>query len=144
MSHPRRTTKIPVAWLALTSVIGILSLMAVPALAAEGKEPVKVEGDVTPPQVITETKIQPAYVEDAKRCHIEGQVVMQSTIDAEGNVVDIEVLKAKLDLKHLEALRKAFADEAIKAIRQWKFEPATLEGEPVSVYYNLTVNFRLE
>ncbi len=35
-------------------------------------------------------------------------------------------------------------EEAVKAIQQWKFRPATLNGEPVAVYYNLTVNFRLE
>jgi periplasmic protein TonB len=33
---------------------------------------------------------------------------------------------------------------ALDAVRQWKFEPATRAGEPVDVYYNLTVNFRLE
>jgi len=146
MSHPRSTTMVPVlaGLLALTCVLGTVALMAEPAPAPKGKEPIKVEGDVTPPQVILETKRQPLYVAEARKCRVQALVTVQSTIDAEGNVVDVEVLEAELDFEHLKAMRQAFADEAIKAIRQWKFEPATFEGEPVSVYYNLTVNFRLE
>jgi len=33
---------------------------------------------------------------------------------------------------------------AVEAIQQWKFEPALCDGKPVAVYYNLTINFRLE
>ncbi|HEX8411559.1 MAG TPA: energy transducer TonB [Thermoanaerobaculia bacterium] len=33
---------------------------------------------------------------------------------------------------------------ALNAVRQWKFKPGTLNGQPVPVYYNLTVNFRIE
>jgi len=29
-------------------------------------------------------------------------------------------------------------------VQQWKFKPATLNGKPVAVYYNLTVNFQLQ
>jgi len=32
---------------------------------------------------------------------------------------------------------------AIEAVRKWRFAPATLDGEPVEVYYNLTLDFRL-
>lgn len=34
--------------------------------------------------------------------------------------------------------------KALEAVREWKFEPATLDGEPVAVYYNLTINFTLQ
>ncbi len=134
MSHPRL---IPVvALLVLVCALGTVPLTAAP-------EPIKVEGDVTHPKVIAATKTQPAYVEEARKCRVQAQVIVQSTIDAEGNVVDVELQDAELDFEHLKKLRKAFAEEAMKAIRQWKFEPATLDGKPVSVYYNLTVNFRL-
>ena len=33
---------------------------------------------------------------------------------------------------------------ALNAVKQWKFQPGTLNGQPVPVYYNLTVNFRIE
>ena len=35
-------------------------------------------------------------------------------------------------------------EEAVKAVSRWKFEPATLNGKPVAVYYNMTANFRLQ
>ena len=33
---------------------------------------------------------------------------------------------------------------AIEAVKQWKFKPGTLNGEPVEVIFNLTVNFKLD
>ena len=36
------------------------------------------------------------------------------------------------------------AEAAVSAVQQWKFKPATLNGKPVAVYYNLTVNFQLQ
>jgi outer membrane biosynthesis protein TonB len=35
-------------------------------------------------------------------------------------------------------------ESATSAVKTWTFKPATLNGRPVSVYYNLTVNFRLQ
>ena len=35
-------------------------------------------------------------------------------------------------------------ESAVEAIKSWKFKPATLNGKPVTVYYNLTVNFKLQ
>jgi protein TonB len=35
-------------------------------------------------------------------------------------------------------------EAAVDAIKQWRFKPATLNGRPVTVYYNLTVNFKLQ
>jgi outer membrane biosynthesis protein TonB len=35
------------------------------------------------------------------------------------------------------------SEKAVEAVRKWRFEPATLNGEPVAVYYNFTLNFRL-
>jgi periplasmic protein TonB len=34
--------------------------------------------------------------------------------------------------------------QALEAVRKWKFKPGTLNGQPVPVIYNLTVNFRLQ
>ncbi len=35
------------------------------------------------------------------------------------------------------------SEEAERAVRQWKFKPGTLNGQPVDVIFNLTVNFKL-
>ena len=38
----------------------------------------------------------------------------------------------------------ALSLEAMTTVSQWEFEPATLNGEPVDIYFSLTVNFRLK
>ena len=60
---------------------------------------------------------------------------MQAIIDKAGMVTNVKVLKG---------LPMGLSEEAVKAIKSWKFKPATLNGKPVDVYYNLTVNFRLQ
>ncbi len=61
-----------------------------------------------------------------------GIVVIQATIDTQGNVRDPEVLSVEA---------ADFVDAVLKAIKRWKFKPATLNGEPVAVKYELKVNF---
>ncbi len=60
-----------------------------------------------------------------------------SVIDREGHVSSIEVVEEK------STDRQDLCQAAIEAVQGWTFEPATLEGEPVAVYYHLTINFRL-
>ena len=43
----------------------------------------------------------------------------------------------------LKSLPYGLSDAALVAVKQWVFEPATKDGTPVSVIYNLTVNFKL-
>ena len=64
-----------------------------------------------------------------------GLVVVETEITEEGIVDAIKVIKSPD-----ERLTKA----AIEAIKQWRFEPALCDGEPVGVYYNLTVKFHLK
>ena len=56
-------------------------------------------------------------------------------IDKEGNVTNVKVLKG---------LPMGLEESAVDAIKTWRFKPATLNGKPVMVYYNLTVNFKLQ
>ena len=78
----------------------------------------------------------PDYPYRAFREGIEGQVRLQFRVDDRGKPRDIEVLASEPP--------KQFDKAARKALKRWRFEPATLNGKPVDVYYNLTVNFRLE
>ena len=94
--------------------------------------PIYVDGNVKAPKKVHAPA--PRYTQDARESRVQGVVIVQAIIDREGLVEDVKVLKG-LPL----GLDKA----AVDAIRQWQFEPATLDGNPVAVYYNLTVNFRL-
>ncbi|HVR30685.1 MAG TPA: TonB family protein [Thermoanaerobaculia bacterium] len=78
---------------------------------------------------------QPGYTEDARQARIQGVVILQAIIDVLGNVTQIKVLKG---------LPEGLAESAVATVQTWRFKPAMLDGEPVPVYYNFTVNFSLQ
>lgn len=92
-----------------------------------------VKGDVQAPRKIQAAP--PSYTEAARKEGIEGVVILRALINERGSVEDVEVLRG---------LPLGLSETAIAALKQWTFEPATLEGEPVAVYYNLTFRFRLD
>ncbi len=104
---------------------------APPVTEPEGR--IHTGGDVKKPEKIF--GLRPSYTEEAKELRIQGVVIVQTIIDKNGNVTNIKVLKG---------LPNGLSEQAVKALEQWKFKPATLNGKPVDVYYNLAVNFRLQ
>ncbi len=87
---------------------------------------------VSQPRIIS--KIQPVYPEQARKSGVEGKVVLQALIDHDGSVSDVEVLNSTDEV---------FDDAAVDAVRQWRWEPATSDGKPVSVYFTIVVQFSL-
>lgn len=104
-----------------------------PPPSPEPEGPIQVGGDVQAP--VKTHYPQPQYTEIARKARLQGVVIVQAIIDKQGNVTNVKLLKG---------LGMGLDQAAIDAIKKWKFEPATLHGKPVSVYYNLTVNFRLQ
>ncbi len=100
---------------------------------AEPTGPIAVGGDVQAPERVHAP--QPQYTEIARKARIQGVVIVQAIIDKEGNVTNVKVLKG---------LPMGLEESAVDAIKTWRFKPATLNGKPVMVYYNLTVNFKLQ
>ena len=92
-----------------------------------------VKGDVQHPRKIT--AVPATYTEVARKEKIQGVVVLLATIDEEGAVEDVQVV---------QGLPYGLTEQAIESLKQWTFEPATLDGKPVAVFYNLTFRFRLE
>ena len=93
----------------------------------------RVGGNVLAPKKISGP--DPVYTEVARRARIEGIVIIEAVIDRDGNVTEARVLKP---------LALGLSDAALDAVRKWKFRPGTMNGQPVAVYYNLTVTFRVE
>ncbi len=95
-------------------------------------EPLRVGGDVKPPNLIN--KVEPSYPEAARKARMEGVVILEAIITASGNVEDVKVLKSVNPLLDAAATR---------AVQQWKYRPATLNGRAVRVYLTVTVTFNL-
>jgi TonB family protein len=95
--------------------------------------PLRVGGDVQAPVVVE--KVEPSYTEEGRKANINGIVIIEAVIGSDGVVKKTSVLKP---------LPFGLDQAAIDAVKQWKFKPGTLNGEPVDVIFNLVVNFRLD
>lgn len=84
-------------------------------------------------QGLLSTKVQPEYPADARDQRIQGEVRLQVTIDKEGNVANIQVISGHPSL----------APAAIEAVKQWKYRPYLLNGNPIEVLSQVVVNFTL-
>ena len=83
-------------------------------------------------------QITPVYPEFAKRSGIEGKVHLKVEVFEDGSVGAIKVLKS------LMSGPGGLDEAAIKAVRQWEFEPAKSGGQPVAVWVTFDVTFSLE
>lgn len=98
--------------------------------AMQDKDP---EHQVQRPVIVSSPP--PLYPELARRARIEGKVVIESIIEKDGSVSHPSILQSQ---------PKGLDVAAINAVCDWRFKPATLKGEPVRVYYALTVNFGVQ
>ena len=101
--------------------------------AAPPAGPYRIGGDVAPPHVLD--RVPPRYTDAARAARVQGIVIVEAIIDEEGKVRNTRVLKG---------LPMGLDQAAVDAVAQWRFEPATRLGQPVSVYFILTVNFKVE
>jgi TonB family protein len=90
-------------------------------------------GEVHAPEYIF--RLSPEYPPEARHDKQEGKVVVEAIIEKDGSVSSPRVL---------EHQPLGLDASALYAICGWRFKPATLKGEPVRVYYTLTVNFKVE
>jgi len=91
----------------------------------------RVGGDIRPPQKIRD--VAPRYPAIAQASGVEGIVILEAVISESGTVQNVRVLRGK------PLLDEAAAD----AVRQWRFTPPLLNGEPVPVVMTVTVSFSL-
>ena len=86
------------------------------------------------PRTLTKAKdVAPVYPEEARQARVQGIVIIEATIAADGRVQSARVLRS------LPLLDEA----ALAAVRQWVYTPTLLNGVPVPVIMTVTVMFRL-
>ena len=93
--------------------------------------PVRVGGVISPPTKVFD--VAPVYPPEAKAARVQGLVILEAIIDANGQVTDVEVLRSVPLLD----------DAAIKAVQQWWYSPTLLNGVRVPVSLTITVHFTL-
>jgi TonB family protein len=79
------------------------------------------------------TKVPPQYPDEAREASIQGTVVLRALIDTNGNVEDLTLVSG----------HPLLAPAALEAVKQWKYKPYLLNGQPVKVETQITVNFQL-
>jgi len=99
---------------------------------ADQLNPVVIGGHIRPPAKLHDVK--PVYPQAAQVARVQGVVIVEAIIDANGRVADVRVLRS------IPLLDGA----ALDAVKQWQFEPMVVAGEPRAVRMTLTVNFRLQ
>ncbi len=92
--------------------------------------PLPVGGDVKPAQLLK--SVAPEYPAIAKAQHISGKVLIDALVDASGNVAAMKVISGPA------LLHRAATD----AVKQWKYTPAMLDGQPTSMHLTVTLEFR--
>lgn len=80
-------------------------------------------------------RVVPRYPMMARRSGIQGPVVVRGIVRRDGTIDDVEIIK---DLPF------GLGEAARDAVSEWHFRPATYRGDPIDVYYTVTVNFRLQ
>ncbi len=94
-------------------------------------ERVKVSSGVTTGLLIK--KVNPVYPEDAREERIQGTVMLRAEISKDGEITDLELVDGPIEL----------AGSAVAAVRQWKYKPYLLMGQPVAVDTQIQVNYQL-
>jgi len=78
-------------------------------------------------------KVTPNYPQLAKQARIQGTVVLQAEISKEGTIQNLQLISG----------HPMLAPAAIEAVKQWRYKPYLLNGEPVAVETQVVVNFSL-
>jgi TonB family protein len=87
---------------------------------------------ITPPSILRE--VTPDYTDEGRRRAIQGDVVLEIVVRADGSVGSV---------KMLQGLGYGLDQRAIDAVRQWRFNPARRYGTPVDVIVEVAVEFKL-
>jgi TonB family protein len=99
---------------------------------AAPEAPLEVGGDVKQAKLIS--PVAPSYPAMAKSQHISGNVLIDALIDANGRVTTMKVVSGP-PLLH---------QAAMDALKQWKYQPAMLDGKPTAMHLTVTIQFRLQ
>jgi protein TonB len=107
------------------------NLSAVPRLVPATPQRVRVSQGVTKGLMIH--RVEPPYPPLAREARVQGDVVLRAIIDKNGNIQDLQLVSG----------HPMLVPSAIEAVKQWRYKPYLLNGNPVEVDTTITVIFAL-
>ena len=110
---------------------GMVAAVAPPPPKPAAPQRVKQGGNVTAASIITQTR--PLYPALARQARIQGNVVLHAIIDKDGRVAQLEVISG----------HPLLVQSALDAVKQWRYKPTLLNGDPVEVDTTITVTFTM-
>ena len=93
------------------------------------RTPVRIGGRITAPALIY--RVDPKYPDFAAQAQIEGLVILEATVDTEGRVQAVQVLRS----------HGLLDQAAIDAVKQWRYSPLILNGQPFPFILTVSVRF---
>jgi TonB family protein len=117
----------------LRETVSVSATRTFGAPAAGGPGPIRVGGNIRVPLKLTD--VHPVYPESMRAEGREANVELDATIARDGSVSAVHVVSAQI--------HPDFAMAAIDAVRQWRFSPTLLNGQPIEVVMTVTVRFSL-
>jgi protein TonB len=93
---------------------------------------VRIGGQIAQPKLIRQVK--PVYPDLAVQSRVSALVILEAEVDTRGHVKTVKVLRG----------HPLFDDSAMQAVKQWRYQPLLLNGEPTGFILTVTVNFNLQ
>ena len=116
----------------LVLVIPLLAVLACAASSSSPQTSANLPAGIVPPRVVH--KVDPEYPPELRREGITGIVTIQALIDSTGRLLQPSIVRSadhRLD------------ELALAAVRQWRFKPGTVNGEPADVVFLVDVKFSI-
>src|ERR1700751_1198984 len=107
------------------------SLAAVPKFVPAVPQRIRISGGVTKGLLIH--RVEPTYPTLARSARVQGDVVLNAIIDANGQIQNLQLVSG----------HPMLVPAAIAAVKQWRYKPYLLNGQPVEVETTITVIFTL-
>ena len=128
----RSSTGIDAVERSSSAIVDGIGVSELPPPIVSPTSPIRLHSGMAAPRKIRD--LVPTYPAMARRARVQGVVILEAVIDVSGRVESARVLRS---IPLLD-------DAALEAVRQWHFEPARLNGQPVPVVMTVTVNFSLQ
>jgi len=85
-----------------------------------------------PPTALA-SNVAPSYPDAARADGKTGVVILKIVVDTKGVVIDVQLMRGE----------EPFASAAIDAVKKWRYQPATYNGQPITVYHVVKIPFKL-